>query len=265
MARNRPILWHLPLSHYSEKVRWALDHKRVPHDRRALIGGLHIPIAMLITRGRSYTLPVLELDGLAIGDSTAIIAALEQRYPDSPLYPGEPAERARALDLEDWFDTRLGPDIRQFVFHALRDDQELFDELAASQTPPALSRYPRLAGAYGRAFTGLRYQTASGRRADEALRGVTEAVDRLESELGENQYLVGERFTVADLTAAAMFCQLVMPPEGPLQLKPPRAVAELRDSLAERRGYRWVGEMFARHRADGAARTDTPDTEPRLT
>jgi glutathione S-transferase len=251
---DRPFLWHLPVSHYSEKVRWALDHKRIPHDRRALIGGVHIPIALLITRGRSYTLPVLELDGLSIGDSTAIIAALEERYPDQPLYPSEPAQRARALDLEDWFDTRLGPDIRRFVFHALRGDQERFDELAAGQIPAALSRHRRLAGAYGRAFTGLRYRTASRRHAEEARQGVTEALDRVESELGERQYLVGDRFTVADLTAASMFYPLVMPPEGPLQMDPPAAVAGLRDSLAGRPGYQWVGEMFARHRNKGAGR-----------
>lgn len=33
----------------------------------------------------------------------------------------------------------------------------------------------------------------------------------------------------------------------------PGPVAELRDSLAERRGYQWVTEMFARHRAKGAS------------
>lgn len=249
MTTDRPFLWHLPVSHYSEKVRWALDHKRVPHARRALIGGLHIPIALLITKGRSYTLPVFEFDGLIIGDSTAIIAALEERYPDPPLYPSDPAQRARALDLEDWFDTRLGPNVRRFVFHALRGDQELFDELAASQIPPALSRYRRMAGAYGRAFTGLRYQTTSDRHAGEALYGVNEALSRLESELGDRQYLVGDRFTVADLTAASLFYPLMLPAEGPLQLEPPRGLAELRDSLADRRGYQWVNEMFARHRA----------------
>lgn len=255
-SADRPFLWHLPVSHYSEKVRWALDHKQIPHDRRALIGGLHIPIALLVTRGRSYTLPVLELDGLRIGDSTAIIATLEEQYPDPPLYPSEPAQRARALELEDWFDTRLGPDIRRFVFHALRGDQELFDELAAGQIPPALRRHRRLAGAYGRGFTGLRYQTASGRHSEQARHGVIEALDRLESELGESEYLVGDRFTVADLTAASMFYPLVMPPEGPLQMDPPRPVAELRGELAGRRGYQWVGEMFARHRTKAARRPD---------
>jgi glutathione S-transferase len=248
MRLGRPLLWHLPVSHYSEKVRWALDHKRIPHDRRALITGVHIPIALMITHGRSYTLPVLELDGQSIGDSSDIIAALEETYPDHPLYPADPVERQRALELEDWFDQHLGPDVRRLVFHALRDDQPLFDELAASQVPPAIGRYPRLAGAYGRAFTGMRYRTASNSRADDALKGVEDALDRVESELGDRRYLVGDSFTVADLTAASLFYPLVLPPEGPLQMDTPTNMARIRTSLENRRGYRWVQEMFARHR-----------------
>ena len=31
-----PLLWHIPLSHYSEKVRWALDYKGIAHRRRVL-------------------------------------------------------------------------------------------------------------------------------------------------------------------------------------------------------------------------------------
>ena len=35
-----PVLWQLQISHYVEKVRWALDYKRVPHVRRTLLPGL---------------------------------------------------------------------------------------------------------------------------------------------------------------------------------------------------------------------------------
>src|SRR4051812_43686025 len=44
MSDGRPTLWHISVSHYSEKARWALDHKQLPHRRRAVsIPGLHIP------------------------------------------------------------------------------------------------------------------------------------------------------------------------------------------------------------------------------
>jgi glutathione S-transferase len=36
-----PVLWQLQVSHYVEKVRWALDYKHVPHIRRSLLPGVH--------------------------------------------------------------------------------------------------------------------------------------------------------------------------------------------------------------------------------
>lgn len=109
--------------------------------------------------------------------------------------------------------------------------------------------------AYARAFTGVRFGAASERRADGALEKVLAALDHLESELGDNEYLVGERFTVADLTAAALFFPLVLPPEGPVQLVFPPPVANVREQLHDRRGFQWVREMFRRHRRRAAATT----------
>jgi glutathione S-transferase len=31
---DTPLLWHIPLSHFSEKVRWALDYKGIAHRRQ---------------------------------------------------------------------------------------------------------------------------------------------------------------------------------------------------------------------------------------
>ena len=68
--------------------------------------------------------------------------------------------------------------------------------------------------------------------------------------LGENEYLVGDSFTVADLTAASLFYPLVLPPEGPLPAdqKPAKGMERFRKPLEERRGFKWVAETFRRHR-----------------
>src|SRR3954470_12054923 len=110
-----PLLWHLPISHFSEKVRWALDWKRIPHRRRVMPPGLHPFGALLMTRGRVITMPVVVMDGRTFADSTDIIAALEERSPERPLYPSDPAERERALALEDWFDENVGSYARRWA------------------------------------------------------------------------------------------------------------------------------------------------------
>ena len=74
-----PVLHHLKVSHYNEKVRWALDYKGIPHVRKAAIPGRHRKLAKELTGGATSTFPVFVENGYAIGDSSRIIAHLEDR------------------------------------------------------------------------------------------------------------------------------------------------------------------------------------------
>jgi glutathione S-transferase len=249
---TKPTLWHIQVSHYSEKARWALDFKQIGHVRRAPPPGFHIPIALWLTGGAIPTFPVLVLDGRAIGDSSAIIAALEEDRPEPALFPADPDERARALQLEDFFDEELGPHIRLLAFYELINEPELFAELAVEAVPGPLAKAKRLTGAYARTYTSLRFGANSGRAAETAREKVIAAMDRLDAELAASagDYLVGNRFTVADLTAAALFYPLVAPDEGPLppDTPTPPALERFRAGLRERPGFAWVEEMYRRHR-----------------
>jgi glutathione S-transferase len=256
MSDSRPLLWHLPVSHYSEKVRWALDHKRIPHRRRAaIVPGTHMAAAMWLTRDpANFTFPVLELDGETIADSTAIVAALEERFPEGPLYPTDPEQRRRALELEDFFDEELGPYIRQLAFHELGNDRERFETVVRRTVPGPLGRNSAGAVAYARVFTGLRFAARSDAAAEASRRKVLAALDRLEEELGSNDYLVGDSLSVADVTAAALFYPLVLPDDGPLPADEPapQGLERFRAPLKGRRGFKWVEETFRRHRRPAA-------------
>ena len=246
-----PLLWHLKVSHYNEKARWALDHKRVPHRRRAVTPGEHVAIARRLTGGRTF--PVLELDGQAIGDSTAIIAALERCHPDPPLYPAEPSERRRALELEDYFDEELGPYSRLLVVHHAFADPKL----ALSTFTPDLSPARRV---LGRAmFPRLRRQVRERLGIDDAsvahaFQKLQAAGGRLRDELQPSGYLSGDRFTVADLTAAALVAPAAAPEQFPYP-QPQRShplLEPLRAALAKSGLLDWSREMYARHRGASA-------------
>jgi len=242
-----PVLWQIRFSHFNEKARWALDWKGIPHVRRSLLPGFHIPRVLWMTGQKS--LPVLVVDGEAIADSTRIIERLERLKPEPALYPTEGAARRRALELEEWFDEELGPHLRRAVFHALLPHTDYAAALMATEAGPAARR------AYRALFPLLRPLMQRDMRIDDAgaARGrekTVAAVDRIEAELGPSGYLVGDHFSVADLTAAALLSPLVAPPEFPYRPPgpPPEPVAGFRASLAERRGFRWVQEMYRRHR-----------------
>jgi glutathione S-transferase len=244
----RPVLWNIPVSHYAEKVRWALAYKDVEHVRRAPPPGLHMPVAAVLTHGRGVTFPVLSIDGRHIGDSTDIIAALEEAHPEPPLFPADPAGRRRALELEDFFDEELGPYVRQATFNELRSDPAAFQHFATAGAPPPLRRFGPALGAYARAYTAVRWKASDDEGAQRSRAKVRAAVDRLERELGDGEYLVGGRFTVADLTAASLFYPVVLPEGGPLRRDTFPRDPELRTELADRPGLAWVEEMYRRHR-----------------
>src|SRR5439155_916450 len=198
-----PVLWHFTVSHFNEKARWALDFKRVPHVRRALLPGFHFPKILRMT-GQT-AVPVLALDGRPIHDSTRIIEALERAFPEPALYPRNEPGRRRALALEDFFDEELGPSIRAMLVHAqfvhdpgltaalftvgmgrgsrrtLRILSPVFRPLyrfrykinAASAEVARGARGPRRARARGDRYGGLSVRARSVRRSSRLARGGT--------------------------------------------------------------------------------------------
>jgi glutathione S-transferase len=247
-----PVLWQLQLSHYNEKVRWALDHKSISHIRRSLLPGLHVLKARRLT-GDTATTPVLTLDGRSIGDSTRIIAAIEKRWPQPPLYPDDETQRSRALKLEEYFDEELGPHIRRAAYYELLAQPDLVIPLFThGQRPPARmlvrASFPLLRAGMRRTLQ------INAEAAAESRENTVAAMDRLEREIGPSGYLVGDSFTVADLTAAALFYPVVRPPEFPYPsvADPPASAREFLDSLARRPGAEWVAEVYRRHRRPSA-------------
>jgi glutathione S-transferase len=246
---ERPVLWQLQISHYNEKVRWALDYKRIPHTRRSMLPGVHRVITKRLAG--IVTSPVMQFEDRAVGDSTAILQALEERWPKPPLMPSDAAERARALELEDYFDEQLGPHIRRAIYFDLLPYPDLviplFTDGANGATRAMLKAgFPALRVGMRR-LMNIYEEPAARSRAKSV-----EALDRLEAELDGNDYLVGGRFSVADLTAASLFYPLALPTEFPYTSPAfedlPEGARAFLGELRERPGARWVGEMYRRHR-----------------
>ena len=246
------VLWHIEISHYNEKARWALDYKGIPHERRVPMPGMHGIRAMVVTRGAQRRLPALELNGRRIGDSTTIIAALEEYRPEPPLYPADPDERARALELEDWFDEQLAPALRRFVWHHTLPDTDA--TIASLFTTPAPARERLLRATAPVATRAVRRDyDVTDETATRARDQVVVAMDRVEAELQPSGYLAGDGFSVADLTAAALFTPVIAPPERPYAPRTMTApILALREELLSRPGGDWVTEMYARHRGESA-------------
>jgi glutathione S-transferase len=249
---SAPVLWHIEISHYNEKVRWALDYKGVAHVRRAVTPGLQELRARRLRAGR--TSPVLEMNGCAIGDSTKIIEEIERRWPEPPLYPADPGERSRALDLEEHFDEHCARDLRRVLFADNLEEPEKFLAMLYGADHPRIGLLKTLSPVFCRVVKQrFRIRPETVERSREKVRA---AFDELEAEVGPSGHLVGESFSVADLTAASILAPIVMPPEFPyIKLHPDERTAQsrqFRDSLKEHPGFKWVEDMYARHRGTSA-------------
>jgi glutathione S-transferase len=247
-----PILWHLEISHYNEKVRWALDYKRVPHVRRAVTPGLQELTARRLGAGR--TTPILQLNGRAIGDSTRIIEAIERRWPESPLYPSDPQERYRALELEEYFDEGVGPEVRRVLFNDNLGEPKKFVAMFSGPDHPTVGVLNALSPVLAPVLR-CRYDIHR-ERVTQSREVVRDAFRKVEAEAGPHRYLVGDSFTVADLTAASILGLIVVPPEFPYIKLPPDERAtqfrEFRASLKDSPGFKWVEDIYAHHRGTSA-------------
>ena len=250
-AMDIPMLWHIPLSHFSEKVRWALDYKGIAHYRRVL--GPDYLIRAWRATGRG-TLPILFLDGRPIGDSTHILAALEQRYPAPPLYPADAPARQRALALEDYFDEELGPALRAAIVTPLfRHDPDIALRVLTTGMPDKAYQTLRPLRRVFPAYYRFRHKISDARlETDRAT--VSAALDRIERERAGRPYLVGDAFTVADLTAAAMLSALIQPAEiqYPMNVELPGYLQDYRATVLGHPATQWAAGLYRLHRGRSA-------------
>lgn len=246
-----PVLHQFRFSMYPEKVRWALDYKGMAHRRVDHLPGPHA-IGVRRVSGQQQV-PVLALGDEVIAGSAAILERLERLCPEPALFPADPAMRQQALDVQAEFDL-LGPKTRCAFFGAFLADRAYAARVFADGAPP------RAAAWYRRLFpvTGHIVALANGVRGTAAAdnTAVTEQLlDDVARRTADTGYLVGDGFTVADLTAAVVLMVTCLPPETPHRCPEPLppALAAWFDRWADHPGTAWVRTMYARHRPASVA------------
>lgn len=243
-------LYQFAISHFNEKARWGLDWKRIPHVRHSLLPGPH-KLTMMRLSGQDQV-PVLKNGDEIIAGSSQILAHLETFQPESPLVPEDPVLAKRALELQSEFDATLGPAVRLARFVEVMPNPGYF----ARQFTHDKSRTTQLV--YGAVFPlvkGLmtKQMNLTPENAVAARTTVLETLDRLTRDAGPGGYLVGDAFSIADLTAAALLMPAIEPPGGPAVPLPRSAEAETwLARWSDHPGAEWVREVYRRHRGESA-------------
>ena len=242
-------LYGFTVSHFSEKARWALDYKEVPYRWIALLPGPHMRKVRRMAPGS--TVPVLRDGETVVQGSREILDYLDDRYPERPLTPTSEQARKEARELENRFDSVIGEATRRiFYFHALpqrRLTVRLFTQGGPRWGPAFYAvAYPFIAQAIGQM-----YETTPANVDKDADR-LAKIFAAIEERLQDRRYLVGDRFSRADLTLAALLSALWSPPERPVDWPPdelyPPDLLEWRQQHARRPLCSYVLRIYRDHR-----------------
>ncbi len=165
------------LSPFVRKVRVVLAEKQVPYELVPANPFEKSPAFLKLSPlGR---IPAVEDEqGRSLADSSVIAEYIEERFPEPPLFPADPYDRARTRWFDEYADGGMGPSVTGKVFF-----QRVINAKLMRNTPDE-----RI--------------VASG------LADVPTYFTYLEGELGTRDYLVADRFTLADVSVMSQLVNL---------------------------------------------------------
>jgi glutathione S-transferase len=204
------VVLGVPLSPFVRKVRVFCAEKGIDYELEP-ISPFEPPEGWreISPLGRIPVLALVDDDGSRryLPDSSVICAFLEQMHPEPSLIPIDPIARGDALWLEEYADSELAGVIGLGIFR-----------------PVVLAR-----------LTGGEPDLAKAR--DTVDHRMPAFLDYLESQIGDREYLVEDRLTIADISVATSFVNMGHAGFAPDEKRWPRFSAFLermhgRDSFA---------------------------------
>jgi len=249
---RQTVLVTIPISHYCEKARWALDRSGVTYTEHAHLQFVHQLAARRAGGGK--TVPVLVYDAGVLSDSADILDYADAQAPaDRRIYPDDPTAAAEIRRLERDYDDRLGPHGRRWMYHLLRRRSDLASRYGTAGVP-TFERV-MLPVLYPAVYAWIdRHLEITPETSDQSIAEVRRVFDEVGERLSDGRpYLCGERFTAADLTFSALSAAVLMPPgygvELPQPDELPPAAADVVHELRAHPAGRHALAMFRNDRA----------------
>ena len=196
----------LELYHYwdsvcSFKVRLCLAEKKLPWIDR------HVDLLQFEQVQPDYlkinpngVVPSLVHDGVAIIESSVINEYLDEVFPDAPLRPRDPVERARMRVWVKYEDDVVHPAVRPGTFQLML--KAVVAKMTATELDVFLSKYPKpeIAKDWANAATSPVDESEL-----KKMKGkLASALLRMEEALADHPWLASEQFSLADIAIAPM-------------------------------------------------------------
>lgn len=204
-------LYQYELSPFCDKVRRVLNAKCVDYQVEE-ISILDTLKGRLKTLSPAAKLPVLDIDGERVADSTDICWFLEARFPEPRLIPADAREQAQMHFLEDWADEALyfhelhlrftlPHNAERWVPEISRNDGKLIRRMAKFALPRAMAKVTLAQG------TGRKPLATLKRDLDRHCRMLNQL-------LAGSDWLVGSSMTLADISVYTQLACIAGTSEG---------------------------------------------------
>jgi glutathione S-transferase len=223
-------LYHAGLSQASVKVRTTLKEKGLAYKSHYLRipEGEHLTLDYLAINPDGQ-LPALVHDGAVITETSVINEYLDDAFPDPPLRPASPIERAR---MRRWSQI-----VDEHLFHAIATIGWAFGigpilrERGLAEFERALSRITLHSKRqkWLKAYHGFPREDI-----DEARAKITYCVERMERTLADYLYLAGPTYSLADINVLSSAERM------------PRWAPDLMNEKVSPRSWDWLQRMMAR-------------------
>ncbi len=241
----------IPISHYCEKARWALDRAGIPFREERHVQAIHRFAAR--RAGGGSTVPVLVTPDGAIGESDEILDWVDARTaPEQRLQPTDADARAESDRLSKRFDDVLGPHGRRLMYVQMLAQRDLLLEFNNQGVPAWEDRMMRLGFPLAVRWANRALAITPGVEVkDEAI--VWQEFDYVAGLLGDGRpYLVTDSFGAADLTFAALCASVIVPPIYGVPLPQPAVLppgsAALINKAREHPAGAFALRLYAEHR-----------------
>ena len=241
----------IPISHYCEKARWALERAGMPYREEPHVQGIH-SVASRLAGGKG-TVPVLVTPDGVIGESEEIVTWVDAGLPaEQRLFPQDPDARGEAESVCRRLDEELGPRGRRLMYVHMLARPEFALRFNDVGVPRWEDRAVRWGFPLFRRLINRVLDIRPGiEREDET--AVWHELDFVADLLSDGRpHLCGERFGAADMTFAAMSAPVVVPPVYGVPLPQPDILppdtAALVERAREHPAGRYALRLYAQYR-----------------
>ena len=182
------ILYGALLSPFVRKVAVVCEAKGLPYELRAFRTRERFDPGFAAA-SPFLRIPAIDDDGYTLADSSAIVHYLEAKHPAAPVIPAEPQARGRVMWFEELMDSELAPAGLKVLFNRFVNPVILKQSGNEAVAAEGAAQLPR-------------------------------GLDYLEHAVPEDGWLVGDQFTLADISAAAILRSLAVVDFGPSAERP---------------------------------------------